>query len=466
VYWVGAQGGYNVGEIYLVDATGGPPRRIEVGLPFAQSPVWSPDGEQILFVGAPQPSLATVANWDWWICPAEGGQAVNTGVRRLLEQMGITGFRQAGSWPARDRVVFSARLGASINLWELSFSPSTGRVEGAPRRLTTGPGPELYASAGGTGQIVFANQAENLDVWWLPVEVNQGKALGEPQRLTQEAASDHSATVSSDGGKLLFVSDRSGSGDLWTKDLASGKETALTLTPFNESNAVLSRDGTKVVYNRFESERSAIYAISTGVASVPERVCEDCGPVSHCSSEGSRVLYSIRVGDASTPIGVLLLDLPSREMIRLIEHPKHALFVPRFSPDDRWVSFHEFAGVASRRIYVAPLRGTAPVPERDWVPITDGAGLDRDTCWSPDSNLLYFYSERDGFRCIWAQRLQPETKRPVGKMFPVYHLHHARRSIMGIVDLGLARISTAPGKLVFSMGEYTGNIWMGTAQQR
>ena len=74
----------------------------------------------------------------------------------------------------------------------------------------------------------------------------------------------------------------------------------------------------------------------------------------------------------------------------------------------------------------------------------------------PDGNLLYFFSERDGFPCIWAQRVEPLTKHPLGDMFPVYHLHHARRSVRSLDNLGVARLSTAPGKLVFSMGDVHG----------
>jgi Tol biopolymer transport system component/predicted Ser/Thr protein kinase len=466
VYWVGSRGGYTASEIHLADTNGGTSRVLDVGVAFAQSPVWSPDGRHLLFVGARHAALADLGDWDWWVYHFDGGQSVRTDIKRLLQEMGITSFREPDSWLPGERVVFSATFGDSTNLWELSLSASTWHVEGTPRRLTTGPGPELHPSAAGNGRMVFANHIENLGVWWLPMEVNQGKVLGELQRATGEAASESQATISSDGSRLSFVSDRAGNDDIWTMDLATGKETAVTLTPFDEVKPVSNRDGTNIAYNRPEHQRWPIYVASTRQPDVPEKVCEDCRGLNDSSSDGSRFLYSPRAVDARTPIPIALLNLISREKIRLIEHPTHTLFSPRFSPDDAWVSFHEFTGLASRRIYVAPLRGNAPVPRGDWVPITDGAGLDRDACWAPDGNLLYFWSERDGFPCIWAQRLEPRTKRPFGEMFPVYHLHHARRSIRTFDNLALARLSTAQGKLVFSMGEYTGNIWMGTTQQR
>jgi hypothetical protein len=103
--------------------------------------------------------------------------------------------------------------------------------------------------------------------------------------------------------------------------------------------------------------------------------------------------------------------------------------------------------------YVAPFRGGQAIGEREWVDIIDGEVRQ----WSPDGKLLYATSYRDGHRCIWAQRVNPATKHPVGAPFAVYHSHNARVSLANQGDLTL---SLAGGKLVFTMGERNGNIWM------
>jgi hypothetical protein len=72
---------------------------------------------------------------------------------------------------------------------------------------------------------------------------------------------------------------------------------------------------------------------------------------------------------------------------------------------------------------------------------------------------MYFTSEIDGFRCISAQRVDPGTKRPQGPPIPIYHSHHARRSLLN-VGLDPLKISVARDRIVFTMGERSGNIWM------
>jgi hypothetical protein len=87
--------------------------------------------------------------------------------------------------------------------------------------------------------------------------------------------------------------------------------------------------------------------------------------------------------------------------------------------------------------------------QSQWIPITDGQGLDRNAVFSADASLLYFLSERDGFRCIWAQRLDRQC-RPRGAAFPVVHLHGAKRSL-DTGATGAIGLTAAPGKLIFSM---------------
>jgi eukaryotic-like serine/threonine-protein kinase len=150
------------------------------------------------------------------------------------------------------------------------------------------------------------------------------------------------------------------------------------------------------------------------------------------------------------------MDVTTKLRTPLLEHAKYLLWNPRFSPDDRWVCFNATEPGRSR-IFVAPVRDTGPVPEQEWITIADTGGDDKPR-WSPDGNTLYFVSERDGFRCIWAQRLD-SRKRPLGAAIAVFHAHQSQRSLFN-VGPGDLSISVARDKIVFNMSERAGNLWL------
>jgi hypothetical protein len=116
---------------------------------------------------------------------------------------------------------------------------------------------------------------------------------------------------------------------------------------------------------------------------------------------------------------------------------------------------------AQSQIYIAPFdpERRAPIPFSEWIAITNGSAWDDKPRWAPDGNSLYFISERDGFRCFWRQPLDPVTRRPAGPAVAVVHFHQARLSLRN-VELGPLAYQVGPDKLVFSLGEITGNIWM------
>jgi len=117
------------------------------------------------------------------------------------------------------------------------------------------------------------------------------------------------------------------------------------------------------------------------------------------------------------------------------------------------------ADPSGRQVFVAPIR-TIPIPRAEWIPITDDKGLNRNAAWSADGNRVYFLSDRDGFRCIWAQNLDAISKRPVGEAFAVYHAHSARLALTHIGGVGQTSLSATKDQVFYSQPELSGNVWM------
>jgi hypothetical protein len=125
---------------------------------------------------------------------------------------------------------------------------------------------------------------------------------------------------------------------------------------------------------------------------------------------------------------------------------------PLVSSDERFISF-----IIERQTYVAPFSTSSRISRNDWRPILPMTRSGERTCgWSPDSRLLYFLLERDGFRCLYATRIDPGTGRASGEVFAVAHFHNASRE-WGSTGYSSA---VAKGVFVFNQVEFSGNIWM------
>jgi hypothetical protein len=108
---------------------------------------------------------------------------------------------------------------------------------------------------------------------------------------------------------------------------------------------------------------------------------------------------------------------------------------------------------------IAPVRAGVAGEEPTWIPITDGNHNDDKPQFSPDGNLVYFTSTRDGYLCIWSQKLDPATKQPVGEPVAYEHFHYAvgRDAAQ---DIGDSDLSVARDKMVINLPEFSFNIWM------
>ena len=188
-------------------------------------------------------------------------------------------------------------------------------------------------------------------------------------------------------------------------------------------------------------------------------------PVWDWSPGGGEILFTDVHAGAAIPIWAL--DVAAARAVVVLQHPEKYLFQGHFAPDGLWIAFNATSGAGQTRseLFIAPYRKGHQTPESGWIPVTDGWGGDDKPRWSPDGGLLYFTSDRDGFRCIWKQKLDPRSKRPAGEPQPLHHFHNARRSPMH-QGLAALEMSVARDKIVLNLGEETGNIWIAELEER
>jgi eukaryotic-like serine/threonine-protein kinase len=253
------------------------------------------------------------------------------------------------------------------------------------------------------------------------------------------------------------VSERLRNGDIWKKDLESGKETALTTTPFAEEYPAITGDGTKVAYASDIGKRGTyVLNVASGVS---KKIREDWHRPVDWTSDGRWILGTYSARDRPNWSRIGLLEVFTLESLETLQDPEWQLHSPRLSPDERWIAFHSTNNPATRRIFVAPFLRGKTTDRSEWIGVTEGTGMDREPRWSPDGKLMYFTSERDGFRCLWGQRLNPARKNPVGLPFAVHHFHRSNLANR-LSDSGLMGLSVSQDRIFISLEQLTGNIWM------
>jgi Tol biopolymer transport system component len=446
--------------VFVIDAGGGTPRAVHPEMATATSPVWSPSGDSLLVLGRKDGSAPADAELDWWILPIGDGPPQRSGAFARLGKQKLMRSVLPQVYPApldwrradgEDRILFSAVLGEAVNLWEI---PLLGG--GAAERLTLGPGSHQQGRwTGDAKRLIFAAAELNFDVWLQPLDRDTGAARGEAKRLTDQLTEDLSPSISWNGTTAAYVSRRSDSWSLRTIDVASGNERAVLSSPTRLSTARLSGDGSRILFTSSGYDLMSIP--SAGGAA--EKLCERCGVAMGTSSDGRRTLYEPFENE-----DVLMYDADAHATITLARRPDANVILSsaRFSQDGKWVAFHALRNATNTaRIWIVPVGPEPTVPQTAWIAVTGGDALERDPAWSRDGRFLYFVSERDGSRCVWARPLDPATKRPIGDAFTVRHFHSARFSLRQVGSRGfLTGLTAADGALLFAMGELKGNVWL------
>ena len=435
--------------------------------------LWSPDGNEILFYGVRRREQNQPA--DWWIAPLAQGQP------RLAHLPGVDQNYQPAdavrAWVRtadnREWIIYSSSNLESWKLWRIGISPG-GAMDEKPELLASGNG---QLGEGGSvsedGKLAYNILSSSVSIYQILIS-ERGQKLGPTLQLPFPEAGDYgSPSLSRDGKWMAYDSSITGKPNtILLRDLSTGADHLLDDKGRRRSVGgvtAISPDGSRVFFERDckKAENSGrIFPCGFMVAASgdkPEQVCERCTPRGF-SSDGSVVLlqkYDLTDEDKDR---IVALDLRTRTEREFLSDPKLPLYHPFFSWDDRWVTFKRFLSDFADQITIAPVRGGSAAGEAEWIAVTDGRYWDDKPQFSADGNTLYFTSTRDGYLCIWAQRLDPATKHPLGPPFAFEHFHNsAGRS--GKYNQGGSDLSVARDKIVINLPQMnTGDIWMAQMQ--
>jgi DNA-binding winged helix-turn-helix (wHTH) protein/Tol biopolymer transport system component len=429
--------------------------------------LWAPDGNEIIFYGVSkrEPDKRDKP----WIAPLEAGEA------RLLrlpgaEQDGMGALVRAwgrgkdgGKW-----IIYSL---SNEEIWKvLRVGVSAqGQIDGKPEQLISGTGHLGYSfSVAQDGRLMYAIASRTNSIYEIPTG-SRGEKSGPTLQLPLPEGDFRSPSVSRDGRWMAYDSSILGKSNLiLLRDLESGADRVLDemgRRPGSGGETSISPDGSKVIFERdCKTGKSSCGFMVPAAGGEPEQVCEFCTPRGF-SSNGSIVLIQKynKDGDINPPHWIAALDLTSRTEKEFLKSPDKFVYHAFFSWDDRWVAFKTspLEGWTSQ-IMIAPVRNGVAGKEAEWIAVTDGRYSDDKPQFSPDGNTVYFTSTRDGYLCIWAQKLDPVTKRSVGEPLGYEHFHNSAGRD-GATFWGrdvFPDLSVARDKMFIELPQFRTEIWM------
>ena len=444
-------------SLFVVPSIGGASVAVAEDFTYARNAVWSFDGRGLIFFGGRRPA-GGAAELDWWWTTLDKTAPVATGVYALLKARGLSGTFEnntpipeldalPSSW-TRDGVIFSAQLEGSANLWRVAIDEGTGHVEGDSLvRLTSGVGSDVNGSADASGRVAFQVEEANNVSLTLPLDPFTGKALAAPIRQTTDLMMAGGRNSMDATGRLMAYPRHNGNqSEIWLKDLTTGTERPVITTPLGQLNPVLSPNGRQVGYTLLEQGRGTGYVVGVG-GGTPRRICVGCN-LQGWLSDNRRILIVSR-----DPNRIRVVDVVDATATDALIATSGTIGRVDITRDGRWYAF-----VTEGHIWIAPVRAPKATDRSEWIRTLAQVpnASDRSCGWSPDGRLLYMLLERDGFRDLYALRVDPATGRASGEPFVVQHIHDPRRR-WGSTPYGTA---IADNAFVFHQTEMTGRLWL------
>jgi Tol biopolymer transport system component len=446
--------GYENQEAYLVARDGGEPRRILENelAQFANvaSLVWHPDGQRITFKGRRRNPRTAV---QIWTAPITGGTVAqlhaSAEFERETESLGLNDFRWA---PKGDALFFEGFSSGVASLWRVAVEPATLQYAGLPVRLTTGPGPdrELAVSRDGT-RVAFVTSSEASRLWSFPFDSAARRVTGEPAPVTPVGVRVGTFDVAADGTFLVYGAFRPGASgaQLWRFSFSGEPEL------LREGNtyfaARLSRTGERIAYRQGSFEKLSLSWATLG--GTDEHLVDAGVQPTDWSPDGRTIIGNCGPPPPATVCKWNVDDIPPKR-VRFFGDPDYHIWQARYSPDGRWILFNA-QDVKQSSVSIL---GVMPAGGAAWRRLTRASVWADKPRWAPDGKTIYFVSNRDSaFFDVWGIGFDPEKGSTVGEEFRVTRFVDPGRRVqsLAISELGVSR-----DRLIVPILERSGSVWV------
>jgi tricorn protease len=471
-------------ELYTVPAEGGMARRVSASE--GKDGVFSPKGDRIAYVRGPgswyRKGYRGSSNDDIWISNADG-----TNNRQLTN---FVGQDTSPMWGDEGKTIYyvSEYFGTPANIVcqpadATVQTASAGKLEAAPapatkpRQITFHKEDSVRrARISANGQWIVYECGS--DLW-----VVGTKEDSKPRKLAIEVYADEKANservetftnratefaVSADEKHVAFAVH----GKLFMMPITpGGKVTELTDTPFNDHGIAWAPDSSKIIFISDRTGSDDLYLLEPNDPEHPKLVEAHRFKVTQLTKtqeaefgvsfapDGKRVAF-LRAGKLWTMN-------PDGTDQKAVVNDVH-VFDYEWSPDSKWLAYARRDGSFASELFIIPATGaTAENPARN---VTRYATYNGDVTWSADGKKLAFRSERRGTGNLFVLPLQKQAAPGVADKPPPatgpatvefdWEDIHLRVQSVGPIPVEEAAISPDGSKIAFRATNQGSDLWV------
>src|SRR5262245_29307428 len=324
------------------------------------SPAFSPDGKRLAFVRVISALVGEI-----YLVSVNGGEPN----RLTFDGAGVSNL----AWTPNGReIVFASRLGGKNRLYRIQVEGG-----GAEWLAATGSEAQYPAFSRDGSRLAWRQNTSDEDIFRLALK--SGSENAPPvASLIVSTALEASPRYSPDGKRIAFVSNRSGSDEIWV--CGSDGENPIRLTSFRgplAGSPSWSPDGKQIVFDCRPEGNADIYVVSAE-GGQPRRLTADPAEdiVPSWSRDGRWIYFT---SNRSGRLQIWKMPAGEGDATQIT---RQGGFEPMESPDGRWLYFTQDRGSSS--IWRMPTAGGAETPLFDFHQKNYSRG------WTVTSEGVYF----------------------------------------------------------------------------
>lgn len=399
------------GAILLQSMAGGVPTQLVAG-PGLHSPAFSPDGGRLAYVAGnvEGQTVLNIAASSIWVVAIPGGKPV-----RLTDS---THSNTGPVWtPDGESLLFISDLFGEKDIYQQRVARN-GEPVGEPLRLTTGLGAFGLSLAGDGSRAVYSVLRLRSQVWRAAIGPGRPTPLSDIHLVTRDAQAIEGLDVSRDGKWLAYDSNRGGNQDIYKVLVDGGEPIQLTTDPAPDFMPQWSRDGREIAYYSLRAGNRDIRAMNAegrddrAVTSGPE---EELYPT--WSPDGQALAFISFANRRE--LAMVSRDArggwSNRRQLTPERGDSGEARFPRWSPDGKWIAY--IAGTLQAEsgsrggeslILVSPSGGAS----RTLIAGGELGGRIRFAAWGPDPRVIFVHVySSDGGASFWSVPLSGGSPR-------------------------------------------------------